>query len=1054
MVTAEAGTPNPASEAPDGGTTFGKLRQTLSSSLLTAQDKVTKMGPRPSLIPDPTLTDQQSPSADEKPPGGQQVPPAATPTPKQEPGKPPSRAGACRVCLKAFKPDDFSRTCATCTQRVCEDCASYSKLAENENQANWTCSVCRRKMQSRTVLTQDSNESLLEIPLQELQRRHSEARLGSSGSGLTVGGVGSGLAPPRSPELRRHSDVSPASLKELEKLKGGGNKTPDPNWNRGGGRSTAGSRQNSPPRDITAPGQVSRSRRPSRVARQHSYDDEVKNAMAAGGGGAAAAPGETGLGLPAPIPRRASAYDVFSVPGLSTVTQPTTMGRRASYRAPAAEPASPPSPDVAPTLALVAPEDDRRTRRRGSHLFQAKVRRHLLVTRRPDIGGGLRTIIPPRPTPALEDLEAAPRRQASVDAEAIRIVIHDVDSGTASAAQKRVVLRRDPSDKAHRTRGFGMRVVGGKTSPDGHLFAYIVWTVPGGPAEKGGLQQGDKVLEWGGVSLIDRNFEEVCAIMDHHTGDTVELLVEHATDLRMCDFLDEPPPPPPPSSGRKPSEANITGLYEPENDKTPSSPTRRKLPKTPEQLAKERTVSGRVQIQVWYHDERKELVVAVLAGDDLAQRDDSLGFGSLPEAYARLCLLPLTTEEHCMQTEVAPASQNPIWNANLSFVNVPPDELMERILEITLWDLIPHHEHAFLGECSVDLQKAFLDDRAVWCRLEDPRQLRGKSPHTSPRGSIAGTGKRNDFGNQRSVSDDVDSIGECASLLHPDHAWGSRRGSSQSEQLEVEVYQLGKDFSRSLPGSRRSSFQSAQEQAEQEAVPVPPPPSYSRDRRRSSCTRMLRDPEEILKSLKAVKGELGRTMSLTAEKRRRSSAASNRKNSVMEVAETKEIKESSPPSSPERASPPRLGPGQIKPRGFRLSGTKPVEIKLGLLMTKGQLEVEVVCARHIAPKEAPPDTYVKCYLRDGERWLQKKKTRVCRHSCEPQFRQTLKYQACDVLGRSLVVMLWERQGGFEHNQGLGGAEVALDSLTLTHLNVGWYPLFPIHSLGSDSNDSP
>lgn len=55
----------------------------------------------------------------------------------------------------------------------------------------------------------------------------------------------------------------------------------------------------------------------------------------------------------------------------------------------------------------------------------------------------------------------------------------------------------------------------------------------------------------------------------------------------------------------------------------------------------------------------------------------------------------------------------------------------------------------------------------------------------------------------------MDSIGECASLLHPDHAWvaGSRRGSSQSETLEVEVYQLGKDFSRSLPGSRRSSFQ-------------------------------------------------------------------------------------------------------------------------------------------------------------------------------------------------------------------------------------------------------
>lgn len=43
-------------------------------------------------------------------------------------------------------------------------------------------------------------------------------------------------------------------------------------------------------------------------------------------------------------------------------------------------------------------------------------------------------------------------------------------------------------------RGFGMRVVGGKNGADGRLFAYLVWTVPGGPAEKMGLQQGDKVI--------------------------------------------------------------------------------------------------------------------------------------------------------------------------------------------------------------------------------------------------------------------------------------------------------------------------------------------------------------------------------------------------------------------------------------------------------------------------------------------------------------------------------------------------------------------------------
>lgn len=60
----------------------------------------------------------------------------------------------------------------------------------------------------------------------------------------------------------------------------------------------------------------------------------------------------------------------------------------------------------------------------------------------------------------------------------------------------------------------------------------------GGPAEKGGLQQGDKILEWCGVSLVDRSFEEVCSIMDR-TADIAELLVEHASDFRMCDLLED-----------------------------------------------------------------------------------------------------------------------------------------------------------------------------------------------------------------------------------------------------------------------------------------------------------------------------------------------------------------------------------------------------------------------------------------------------------------------------------------------------------------------------------
>ena len=49
-------------------------------------------------------------------------------------------------------------------------------------------------------------------------------------------------------------------------------------------------------------------------------------------------------------------------------------------------------------------------------------------------------------------------------------------------------------------------------------------------------------------------------------------------------------------------------------------------------------MTGRVQIQVWYEADRKELVVSVLAADDLCAREDT-GYGSAPEAFAKLDLV-------------------------------------------------------------------------------------------------------------------------------------------------------------------------------------------------------------------------------------------------------------------------------------------------------------------------------------------------------------------------------------------------------------------------------
>ncbi|ALC44692.1 CG43955 [Drosophila busckii] len=1143
--------------------------------------------------------------------------------------------------------------------------SSLLTVTDKGKENMWRCSVCRRKMASRVCIPQDSTDSTLDVPvLEALQRRHSDAKLGSSTQTLAPSN-GSALAPPRSPELRRHSDVSPASLKELERqLKGG--------------RSMAPSRSNSPPRGgeleptFGAPLSRMQSRRGSRVSRQHSYDDDMKaggvgGSMGGGGPALGMAADGSGLGIPS-MPRRKSAYDVFAPglmqgaaaaantqlqrsPGESGGIMPPIQlpgSRRPSFRVPHASEdlqndESPGSPDKGSPVLTV--DDDRRMRRRGSQLpdIAALQNRGALPT-------GLQAAIPPPMAsftgPNLEDLEA-PRRQTSMDGEAIRIVIHDVDSGPICASKRRIILRRDPTDKAHRTRGFGMRVVGGKTGADGRLFAYIVWTVPGGPAEKNGLQQGDKILEWNGMSLIDRSFEEVCSIMDR-TGDIVELLVEHATDFRMCDLFDEnlPPGNSGGQSGPRRSGDGPIGLG--------LIAARSISYITYEQIAREKLVSGRVQIQVWYHAERSELVVSLMAADDLALRDEAYGHGNLPEAYAKVRILPKCGDGSVQQTEVSRPTQNPIWNATLTFAHVKADSLMDRYIDIHLWDLVPHTESIFLGECNIELQQAFLDDQAIWCRLEDPKGLRGisisKSPSVSPRGSIAaGAGApcgdvsrllRRDYNMHRSSSDDVDSIGDGASLLHPDHAWiaGSRRGSSQSETMEVEVYQLGKDFSRSLPGSRRSSFQDAEKQRlQEEDAMATPPTSYLVGRRRSSVAR--RDPDEILKSLKAVRGELGRTMSLGTEQHKRMgsrrtsrvglpSGPNSRKSSILDLTQqqTHQLQlqhhqlpigigntETSPPSDDEdkrfrprwkgsgsqlppqsaqqalsrlkqatsatnvaqerpsqllgaslgdnspqhlrkgsminlrgqdavqqqpqqrkssmfylgdtqaqspsmqrkgsvyvpaancsdsptptrkgsvyqrlstdsNESPQRkqsivktlsgsyvnvsaitgsessyglkLGPSQIHPKGYRLSTARYGELKMGFVKIKGNVEVELICARNIvnADCEIPPDTYVKCYIKDGDRLRHKKKTRVVRHAAEPFYKQTIKYQSADVFGRNIVIMVWQRCVGFEHNQGLGGTEVNLDKVNIgQHIN-GWYPLFPMHSYGgSDSDNSP
>jgi hypothetical protein len=115
---------------------------------VSSSQLVNKMSPnqRPSIIPDAhtieTLHHVQSSSILETRTTAEKEPESTTNlnNEKNEPNKTANRAreSSCRVCLKSFKPDDFSKTCYECKYRVCEDCASYSKMV-------MYCSDCRRR---------------------------------------------------------------------------------------------------------------------------------------------------------------------------------------------------------------------------------------------------------------------------------------------------------------------------------------------------------------------------------------------------------------------------------------------------------------------------------------------------------------------------------------------------------------------------------------------------------------------------------------------------------------------------------------------------------------------------------------------------------------------------------------------------------------------------------------------------------------------------------------------------------------------------------------------
>ncbi|XP_074644484.1 uncharacterized protein LOC141901256 [Tubulanus polymorphus] len=94
---------------------------------------------------------------------------------------------------------------------------------------------------------------------------------------------------------------------------------------------------------------------------------------------------------------------------------------------------------------------------------------------------------------------------------------------------KRILLTRDPN-RSLKGNGLGMKIIGGKIIPGtmGNTTGAFVQTIyPGGVGEQlhGELQEGDQILEWNGIELSGKSYEEVQQITTQPNGE-IDLVVK------------------------------------------------------------------------------------------------------------------------------------------------------------------------------------------------------------------------------------------------------------------------------------------------------------------------------------------------------------------------------------------------------------------------------------------------------------------------------------------------------------------------------------------------
>ncbi|XP_074554344.1 protein piccolo isoform X2 [Halichoeres trimaculatus] len=661
----------------------------------------------------------------------------------------------------------------------------------------------------------------------------------------------------------------------------------------------------------------------------------------------------------------------------------------------------------------------------------------------------------------------------------------------------RVKLQRDLKDRSVSGNGLGIRVVGGKEVPgsNGDIGAYVAKVLPGGAAEQTGkILEGMQVLEWNGVILTGKTYEEVQGLVGQPCNEAevcVRLDLNMLAESEGTEHLDfqehskgDRPPRSPgvdpkqlaaelqkvsqqqaPSSTSSGLPATTSATSSPGQPGSPSVSKKRHSSKAAEGTkTPSHPISGEIQLQIHYDKQLGNLIVHVLQARNLAPRDNN-GYS---DPFVKVYLLPGRGAENKRKSKHAGKSVNPEWNQTVIYKNILLEQLRKKTLEVSVWDYDKCSSNDFLGEVLIDLSNtAQLDNIPRWLPLKEQsegdhhrRSHSGQGRHTSKPSSQHSSPKTaaSSHDNQDSPKSSV--IKSRSHGIFPDPAKdtqvptiekshsspGTSKPSSSEGQSQSQSHSHGHSQHSRSHGASRSSKSAARQQHQQDggtgsgrgaaiaAGDAPQQAQQPQPQQRLQPTRSgYRSSDAPVTAASLDSGLSGSAYSLLDEEGEMNEVDS----AIFQVPRFGKI----PNGTDVKSS---MGHGDMEGKSQVMG-----EIKIALkkeVKTEGEhLVLEILQCRNITYKfKSPdhlPDLYVKLYVVNiaTQKRIIKKKTRVCRHDREPSFNETFRF-CMNPTGHAIQLFLVSNGGKFMKKTLIGEAYVWLDKVDLRKRVVSWHKL--------------